>query len=71
MKCASCEGVAHPATGCAWSERTLVCRSCAVRFWAWMQSHTRARARKPSKAGRISGDFYGAALAKGLETSCE
>jgi len=55
-RCASCPGVAHPATGCAWSSRTLVCHACAVRFWKWMISHTRARKGRPS--------FYDAALKK-------
>jgi hypothetical protein len=62
MKCASCEGVAHPATGCAWSPSTLVCAACARRFWAWVQRHTDARPRM--KKGKPSPDFYGAALHK-------
>ena len=56
MKCASCDGVAHPATGCAWSPKTLICGPCTRRFWAWMMQHTRARKGKPS--------FYDAALLK-------
>ena len=56
MTCASCKGVAHPATGCAWSETTLVCGPCARSFWRWMMQHTRARKGKPS--------FYDAALDK-------
>lgn len=62
MKCASCSGVAHPATGHAWSERTLVCRACYVRFRDWMIGHTSER--KRTKKGRLSSDFYGAALRK-------
>jgi hypothetical protein len=51
-RCASCPGVAHPDTGCAWSERTLVCAECTRRFWAWLKQHTRPR---------NGTDFYGAA----------
>lgn len=62
MKCSSCQGVAHPATGCQWSPQTLVCHACAQRFWTWMMNHTSERPRK--KKGKPSPDFYGAALKK-------
>lgn len=62
MECASCKGSAHPATGCAWSARTLVCGPCARRFWAWMMSHTSER--KRTKKGRLASDFYAAAIRK-------
>ncbi len=62
MKCASCDGVAHPATGHAWSDKTLVCGPCYRRFRAWLVLHTDARPRK--KNGGTSPDFYGAALKK-------
>lgn len=32
-RCASCRGVAHPATGHQWTPKTLVCRGCAERFF--------------------------------------
>jgi hypothetical protein len=62
MTCASCKGVAHPATGHTWSERTLVCGPCARRFWKWAIQHTNAQTRR--KKGKPSPDFYGAALKK-------
>lgn len=61
-KCSSCPGVAHPATGCAWSARTLMCRACATRFWTWMRAHTATRKRK--KNGKEIPSFYDAALKK-------
>lgn len=52
MRCASCHGAAHPASGCQYSERVIVCGPCTRRFWAWVRVHT-----KPRKGT----DFYGAA----------
>jgi hypothetical protein len=60
QQCGACKGVAHPATGCAWSDRTLVCGPCARSFWKWMIGHTNQRRR--FKKGKPSPDFYGAAL---------
>lgn len=66
MKCASCDGVAHEATGCQWSRAVLVCHGCAVSFWQWMIGHTndKPRKKKSKKNGKPSPDFYGAALRK-------
>jgi len=36
--CAFCGGAAHPATGCYYGPRTLVCYSCVVEFWRWFKS---------------------------------
>jgi hypothetical protein len=55
--------VAHPATGCAWSARTLICHACAERYWRWQIQHTATRKRK-KKTGKPIPDFYEAALKK-------
>lgn len=45
-KCASCPGVAHPATGCQYSERVLICAQCTKRFWVWLRQHTNGKGRR-------------------------
>lgn len=44
--CACCDGVAHPASGCQYSERVVVCGPCTRRFWAWAKRHTSAKGRR-------------------------
>ena len=51
--CAACGGAAHPASGCQYSERVLVCGPCTRRFWVWARQHMHARKGQP--------DFYAAA----------
>ena len=51
-RCASCTGVAHPATGHYHSPKVLICGPCARRWFAWLAAHTRPRK---------GTDFYGAA----------
>ena len=46
LRCASCKGVAHPATGCQYSEKTLICRACTVRFWQWLKPHVNGKGRR-------------------------
>lgn len=46
MLCAACKGVAHPVTGCQYSERVLICRGCTVRFWVWLRQHTNGKGRR-------------------------
>jgi hypothetical protein len=62
MTCASCGGSAHPATGHAWSAKTLICGPCARSWLKWWVSHTSDRPRK--KRGKETPSFYGAALKK-------
>ena len=40
VKCASCKGVAHPATGSQHSETFIVCGRCTRETWAWVRTHT-------------------------------
>lgn len=44
--CADCGGAAHPASGCQYSERTVICGRCVRRVWAWIAAHTNGKGRK-------------------------
>ena len=43
MRCFSCGGPAHPATGCQYTETLIMCGPCTREFWAWMRRHTSRR----------------------------
>jgi hypothetical protein len=61
MKCFFCPGVAHPSTGCQYSENVVACHSCVVEFWKWFKSHMATRGRPGrDKKGRMQADFYAA-----------
>ena len=38
MRCFFCAGVAHPATGHAWTSSALACRRCYLDFFAWYRA---------------------------------
>lgn len=59
--CTFCGGPAHPSTGCVYGPRTIACRACTVRFWAWVREHTNKSPRR--RAGRVTTElsFYEAA----------
>lgn len=59
--CTFCGGPAHPSTGCVYGPRTIACRACTVRFWAWVREHTNKSPRR--RAGRVATElsFYEAA----------
>lgn len=61
MRCASCKGAAHPASGCQYSEKTIICGRCVREFWRWVKGHTQPRKKK----GKLL-DFYGS-----IQVSCE
>jgi hypothetical protein len=46
MRCAACKGPAHPASGCQYTARTLVCGPCARRFWEWAVRHANGAGRR-------------------------
>jgi hypothetical protein len=46
MTCATCGGVAHPATGCQYTETFIVCGPCTRRAWEWIRVHVNARDRR-------------------------
>jgi len=56
--CAECGGVAHPASGCQYTETFLVCGPCTRKFWKWVREHTN---KMPPKRARIKASFYDAA----------
>lgn len=59
MRCAACNGTAHPATGCQYTPTMLVCGPCVRRFWAWARVHTNAMKRVGQTKKFVS--FYEAA----------
>ncbi len=59
MRCASCKGVAHPATGHQHSARVLICGPCARSWAAWLAKHTRRKMRVgPRGKGSDYFSFY-------------
>lgn len=46
-RCAACKGVAHPATGHAWSAAVLVCGPCTRAFFAWARNRPGPAGGKP------------------------
>jgi len=62
IRCAACKGVAHPASGCVYGPRTVVCGPCVRAAWAWVRQHTARYVRvgpRGPRARYIS--FYAAA----------
>ncbi len=59
MRCASCKGAAHPATGHQHSAKILICGPCARRWNAWLQSQTKRRFRIGAKGSKRYTTFYG------------
>lgn len=60
-RCIDCGGVAHPATGCVYSENAISCWRCTLRFWEWARSHTNKKARRRAKQIPTELSFYEAA----------
>ncbi len=59
MQCSFCSNpAAHPATGCVYGARTLACRECVIRFWAWARAHMKP---KKKRGAVVNADFYAAA----------
>ena len=44
--CRTCGGAAHPATGCQYTPRFIVCGPCAREFWQWLVKHTNTKGRR-------------------------
>lgn len=62
MTCFFCGGVAHPSTGCQYSERVVACEGCTRDFWRWFRAHQNKSGRTGrDKHGRLQADFYAAA----------
>lgn len=60
-KCASCGGSAHPATGCQYSERVIICGRCIREAWHWIKGHTSMKKRVGPKGSKQKVSFYEAA----------
>lgn len=39
LRCATCGGVAHPATGCQYTPTFIVCGPCTREAWRWLLAH--------------------------------
>jgi hypothetical protein len=52
QRCAQCKGSAHPASGCQYSSRTLICGPCTRQAWKWVREHVNG------KGGRSGVFFY-------------
>lgn len=46
IRCRTCGGVAHPATGCVYTPTFIVCGPCTREAWAWIVGHTSAKGRR-------------------------
>ena len=57
IRCRTCDGVAHPATGCVYSPTFIVCGPCVRSFWSWVVRHTNAKGRR-RKGQAPSPSFY-------------
>ena len=58
MRCNFCEGPAHPATGCVYSENMISCYRCTVETWSWVKHHTSARAGRRRNKVPTARSFY-------------
>jgi hypothetical protein len=63
MNCFFCGGAAHPAVGCQYTPRVIVCHRCTVTFWAWFRQHVAPW----SRPGRP--DFYASILAPAADSA--
>ena len=50
MTCPTCGGVAHPASGCAYTETFVVCGPCVREAWAWIRQHMAGKGRRKGPA---------------------
>ena len=46
IRCRTCGGVAHPATGCVYSATFIVCGPCTREAWAWIRQFTAGKGRR-------------------------
>lgn len=52
LRCATCGGVAHPASGCQYTPTFIVCGPCTRQAWVWLRAHING------KGGRKGLYFY-------------
>lgn len=51
IRCKTCEGPAHPATGCVYSPSFVVCMRCTREAWAWVLNHVNSKGRRGGRPG--------------------
>ena len=61
QKCSSCGASAHPASGCQYTENTLICGRCIREAWKWIKGHTNLVNRVGPKGSKEKVSFYEAA----------
>lgn len=49
IRCRTCEGVAHPASGCAYSPTFIVCGPCTREAWKWLREMTASKGRRKGR----------------------
>jgi hypothetical protein len=59
MRCASCKGPYHPATGHAHSEKTVICGVCTRSMLKWLEGQTHRKFRVGPKGSKVFVSFYG------------
>jgi hypothetical protein len=50
MRCFFCDGVAHPATGCQYTENAVACGPCVRDAWRWIKGFTNQKGRRRGPA---------------------
>lgn len=48
--CPMCGGSSHPSSGCEYTPTFVVCKSCTLDFWAWLQKFTNGKGRRKGLA---------------------
>jgi hypothetical protein len=44
--CFFCDGPAHSATGCQYTETVIACGTCTRQAWTWIKQHTSSKGRR-------------------------
>lgn len=50
IRCRTCGGVAHPASGCAYSPTFIVCGPCVREAWRWIKGFTNQKGRRKGRS---------------------
>lgn len=49
IRCRTCDGVAHPASGCVYSPTFIVCGPCTRSAWKWIVEMTNSKGRRKGR----------------------
>jgi len=69
MECNFCEGVAHPASGCSYTETMIACGPCVRRFWSWFEEHSTPRPIR-NRCSQFEGDVPWKNVPMGVGIRC-